>query len=310
MSNPLFIDPESSTTLVQRQLAQFFAAAGSETGMIEARMILCTALGIDHLALLREADRPIGQRGVEVTETIVTLAMRRARHEPVSRILGRREFFGLHLAIDPFVLDPRADTETAVEMTIDAMAPRWKEPLRILDLGTGSGAILCALLMNFPHALGLGVDISERACQIAARNLRTLGLVGRGAIVCGNWAEALSGPFDVIISNPPYIARGEIAALRPDVRDFDPPLALDGGADGYAAYRAIIPALPQLLAQGAVAVFELGQGQDETVGQLLNAAGLTLLGTREDLAGITRAIAALQPVAYRPRTTLPTSFDV
>ena len=299
MSDLLVIDSDSSCTLVQRQLAQFFAAAGSESGMIEARMILCTALKIDHIELLREADRPIGSCGTEVTETIVTLAMRRARHEPVSRILGRREFFGLDFAIDPFVLDPRADTESVVELTIDAMAPRWKEPLRILDLGTGSGAILCALLANLPHALGVGIDISEAACKVAARNLHRLGLVERGAIVCGNWTEALASPFDVIVSNPPYIARGEIATLHPEVRDFDPHLALDGGTDGYEAYRTIIPALPRLLAQGGIAVFELGQGQSEKVGQLFAAAGLTLLGTREDLAGIARAIAAVQPVGHR-----------
>lgn len=298
MSDLLIIDSASSCTLVQRQLAQFFAAAGSETGMIEARMILCTALKIDHIELLREADRPIGSCGAEVTEAIVALAMRRARHEPVSRILGRREFFGLDFAIDPFVLDPRADTESVVELTIDAMAPRWKEPLRILDLGTGSGAILCALLANLPHALGVGIDISEAACKVAVRNLHRLELVERGTIVCGNWTEALTGPFDVIVSNPPYIARGEITTLRPEVRDFDPHLALDGGADGYEAYRAIIPTLPPLLAQGGIAVFELGQGQSEKVGQLFAAAGLTLLGTREDLAGIARAIAAVQTVGY------------
>lgn len=295
---PLIIDPEASCTLVQRQLAQYFSASGSLSGMIEARMILCSALGVDHVGLLREADRPIGLRGVEVTETIVRLAVRRARHEPVSRILGRREFFGLELAIDPAVLDPRADTESVVEMVVDAMAPRWKEPLRVLDLGVGSGAILCALLTSFPHAYGVGVDLSEAACKVAARNLETLGLAERGAMVCGNWSEALRGPFDVIVSNPPYIAQDEIATLGADVRDFDPHLALDGGVDGYAAYRAIIPALPHLLAQGGIAVFELGQGQGEKVGQLLEEAGLTLLGTREDLAGIKRVIAALQPVGY------------
>jgi len=290
MTEPFAFDPGSSREKTQRQLAKLFAEAGSEAtvAMIEARMILCAALGIDHAALLREPEKPISA----AAETIAALAARRLRHEPVSRILGHREFFGLDLAIDASVLDPRADTETLVEAVIEAMAARRNAPLRLLDLGTGSCAILCALLQSFPKAFGIGIDLSEAACRTAKKNIATLGLSWRGHIVCGNWTESLRGSFDIIVSNPPYIAREEIATLDPQVRDFDPHLALDGGKDGYAAYRSIIPQLPKILAPNGVAVFELGIRQAEKVGNLFEAAGLNAIGTKRDLAGIERAIIA------------------
>jgi release factor glutamine methyltransferase len=288
----LSFDPAASYEKVQRQLAALFADSGSDAAMIEARMILCAALGIDHAAFLREADRPIRTQGAEVAERIAALAARRAKHEPISRILGHREFWGLDLAIDPAVLDPRADTETLVEAVIDSMSARRQMPLRLLDLGTGSGALLCALLASFPHAFGVGIDVSEAACKVAAKNLAALNLLSRGKIICGDWTKALSGSFDIIVSNPPYIAQGEIVDLAPDVRDYDPHLALDGGTDGYVAYRAIIPELPSLLAPGGIAVFELGIGQAEGVAALFEASGLFVTGARRDLAGIERAIVA------------------
>ncbi len=289
-ASALTIDPASPRSQVQRQLAALFTDMGSDAAMVEARMLLCAALGIDHAAFLRDAERPIGA----AAETIAELASRRATHEPVSRILGHREFFGLDLAISPAVLDPRADTETVVEAVIEVMAAKRDAPLRIVDLGTGSGALLCALLVSFRQAFGLGIDVSQAACAIAAKNLEALGLASRGKIVCGDWTKALRGSFDVIVSNPPYIAHGDIARLSPEVRDYDPILALDGGADGYDAYRVLIPALPRLLAPGGVAVFELGLGQAEGVGNLLEAAGLVVTGTRRDICGIERAIVAKQ----------------
>lgn len=286
---PLAFDPAASRQQVQRQLAALVAQAGSDAPMAEARMILCAALRIDHAALLREAECPIGP---DAPPRIADLLARRMKHEPVSRILGHREFWGLDLGIAPAVLDPRPDTETVVEAVIAAMESRRAAPLRILDLGTGSGALLCALLASFPQAFGLGVDVSEGACQVAAKNLAAFGFAQRGNIVCGDWTTALRGSFDVIVSNPPYIAHDDIAALDPEVRDYDPHLALDGGADGYAAYRALIPALPSLLADRGVVAFELGIGQADHVGDLLRTTRLAVTGTRRDLAGIERAIVA------------------
>ncbi len=285
----LIIQSGDSRGDVQRHLARVLEADGSEAGMMEARMILSAALGLDHAAFLRDQNEPIGP---EAAILVLDMARRRMRHEPISRILGHREFFGLDFSVDSSVLDPRADTETLVESVIDAVASRWQAPLTVLDLGTGSGALLPALLASFPRAFGLGVDCSEAACKIARKNLEILGFANRGAIVCGSWADAIARSFDVIVSNPPYIAHDAIAGLDPEVRDYDPHLALDGGADGYDAYRAIIPVLPYMLAPDGVVVFELGQKQGKVVKELLESAGLQVTETRRDLAGIERAISA------------------
>jgi release factor glutamine methyltransferase len=285
----LIIQSSDSRGDVQRQLARALEAAGSDAGMMEARMILSAALDLDHAGFLRDQNEPIGS---EAAILVLDMARRRIGHEPISRILGHREFFGLDFAVDRSVLDPRPDTETLVESVIDAIAERWQAPLTILDLGVGSGAILCALLASFPHVFGVGVERSEAACKMAKKNLATLGFAHRGAIVCGSWAEAIAASFDVIVSNPPYIAQGAIAGLDPEVRDYDPHLALDGGADGYDAYRAIVPQLPRLLAPDGVTVFELGQGQENIVKELFESAGLQVTGMRRDLAGIERAITA------------------
>jgi release factor glutamine methyltransferase len=283
------IDPAASLTSAQRQLAALFTEFGSDAAMIEARILICAALATDHAQFVRDSEGPIGAAGAARVEGF---AARRIKHEPVSRILGHREFFGLDFCVSPAVLDPRPDTETIVEAALEAMAERRDAPLRLLDLGTGSGALLCALLAHLPNAFGVGVDLSEAACRIAHQNLAALDLASRGSIVRGEWTKALAGRFDVIVSNPPYIVHGEIAGLAPEVRDFDPALALDGGADGYDAYRAIIPMLPKFLARNGVAVFELGKGQAASVATLFEAAGFLSLDTRRDLAGIERTILA------------------
>jgi release factor glutamine methyltransferase len=288
----LTIDPDAPCTLVQRQLAARFADNGSTAAMIEARLILCAALGIDHATLLRYGEYPIGSQGAEATTRLAALAARRAAHEPVSRILGRREFWGLDFAISPDVLDPRPDTETIVEAAIAAVGPRRAEALRILDLGVGSGAILGALLASFPNAYGIGVDVSEAACGIAAKNLETLKLASRSAVICADWTKPLAGPFDLIVSNPPYIAADVIETLEPEVRDYDPHLALDGGRDGYDAYRTLIPLLPRLLASDGAIVFEIGEGQGDGVARLFTSEGFDEVEMRPDLAGIDRAVIA------------------
>jgi release factor glutamine methyltransferase len=298
MKAGICFDPHLSRNEAQRQLTAIFA--GLASAALDARLILCAGLDIDHAALIRDPDRPIGA----AAERIAELAGRRSNGEPASRILGHREFWGLDFAIGPCVLDPRPETEVLVEALAAALASRRDAPLRILDLGTGSGAILGALLSHFPNARGVGVDISEAACRLARRNLHGLGLASRVCVLCGDWTKALRGGFDVIVSNPPYVAAREFARLAPEVRDHDPKLALDGGKDGLAAYRAIVPSLAALAKPGGIVALELGAGQAGSVAHMLASSGFTLLAVHPDLAGHERAITACLDPGHVALSTL------
>jgi release factor glutamine methyltransferase len=274
----------------RRVWAAEFRAHGIETPELDARLLVGHALGLDHAALAAA-----GARILDAGEAsaIAALAHRRLVHEPVSRIIGMKEFWSLQLRVDAATLVPRPETETVVEAAlaaIDRRGPRGRA-LRIADLGTGSGAILLALLSELQNAFGVGSDTSLRTLAAAHDNARRLGL-RRAAYVACDMAAALSGPFDVIVSNPPYIASGEIAKLPPEVRLFDPRLALDGGADGLDCYRAIAATAPALLAPDGVIVVELGAGQAEPVATLFAAAGLVLSSPRSDLSGVPRALVA------------------
>lgn len=274
------------TATVSAQLAATaaqLAEAGIEAARLEARLLLAHALGCDQETLLLRRDEPVAAPALAAL-----LARRRAR-EPLARILGRREFWGFSLALAPATLIPRPDSETVIAASL-AVLPRRDEVKRVLDLGTGSGCLLLAALREFPAAFGLGVDRAASACRCAARNAAALGLAGRAAFLCADWGTAIAGRFDLVLCNPPYIASAEIATLEPEVARFDPPLALDGGADGLAAYRAVLAALPALLAPAGVAVLELGQGQLAAVSGLADAAGLCAITARADLAGIPRAL--------------------
>ncbi|MBV9065382.1 MAG: peptide chain release factor N(5)-glutamine methyltransferase, partial [Methylobacteriaceae bacterium] len=218
--------PALTVARAHQRAAALLADAGIETPKRDARVLLLEAAGIDHTALLRDPDARLGTEAAARLEAFVA---RRLKREPVSRILGRREFWGLTLRVTSDVLDPRADTETLVAAAVEELRDRRDEALRLLDLGTGSGALLCALLSEFPRGFGIGTDRSEAACRIARKNLAASGLAGRGAIVRSDWGEALQGGFDLIVANPPYIASAHIAALGPEVRDYDPRAALDGG---------------------------------------------------------------------------------
>jgi release factor glutamine methyltransferase len=217
---------------------------------------------------------------------------RRLAGEPVSRIAGHRGFWTLDLMVTPDTLDPRPDTETVVEAARDMiLATRAKDaPLRILDLGTGTGAILLALLAEFPDAEGLGVDISEEALLVAQDNAQRTGLAERASFRQGDWSADIAGPFDLIVSNPPYIPSADILTLDPEVRDHDPHLALDGGQDGLACYRRILAEIPALLAPDGFAVLEFGHGQGASVLRLAEAARLALVEFRNDLNGIERCV--------------------
>jgi len=262
------------------------AAAGVDSALTDARLLLMAALGCDRTSLLSRAAEALPP---EAAARYADSLARRAAREPVSRILGHREFWSLDFALGPATLDPRPDSETLVEAALAAAPDR---PLRVLDLGTGTGCLLLAVLHDRPAAFGIGVDRSEAAARIARDNAYALGLADRAAFLVGDWATALAGRFDLILSNPPYIPEADITALEPEVRDHDPRLALSGGTDGLDAYRALAAALPELLVPGGTAVVELGIGQAADVAALFGGAGLDITGTPHDLAGIPRCVVA------------------
>jgi release factor glutamine methyltransferase len=276
----------------RKQLASALADAGKEPAALEARHLLEGASGLNSLELLTRGDEPLG---LERAERLQRFMERRIAGAPVGRILGRSGFYGLDLLVTPHVLDPRADTEALVNAALDfARARRWTQP-NILDLGTGSGAILCALLDALPDASGIGVDLSPSACGIAHANLARCGLAKRSSIFCGNWAESLVGTFELIVSNPPYIALTEKAELAQEVMDHDPALALYGGSDGLGCYRQIAPDITRLLKPGGVALFETGWRQAADVARLFEAQGLGLREVARDSGGRDRVVIFRRP---------------
>ena len=272
-------------------LAQAFRTAGIEDADVDARLLVGHALHLDRARLIAQSDRILEAREINV---INALAARRLKREPVSRILGQKEFWSIALAITPDVLVPRPETETVVEGALDFVVRGGlrMEKLRILDIGTGSGALLLALLRELPNATGIGTDISTGALKVARENAARCGLEGRCTFLVCDIASVVEGPFDLLVSNPPYIAHDEITSLAPEVKNYDPTVALDGGDDGLAAYRAIAADAKRLLAPGARMFVELGAGQEAAVRDLFTNVGLTAGTARTDLAGIPRVLGA------------------
>ena len=282
--------PGVSVGTARRLLAKAFRDAGIDSPELDARILAGHALGLDHSALAASSERPLE---TEEVVTLTELACRRLEREPIAHIVGMREFWGLPLQVTPATLVPRPETETIVEAAlaaIDATGPRTRA-LRILDLGTGTGALLLALLSELPQAFGVATDCSLAALKTARGNAERLALASRARFVACDFGAALAGGFDLVVSNPPYIASGEIAALAPEVRR-DPRLALDGGPDGLACYRAIATDAARLLAPGGHIVVELGLGQEAAVAGFMKAAGLAVSPARHDLLGIPRALVA------------------
>lgn len=273
----------------RRALALAFRDAGLESPELDARILVGHALGLDHAALAANGARSLTQ---EQNTRIAELAARRLGHEPIARILERKEFWGLPLHLSPAALVPRPETETVVEAALDAIGTNsGAGNLLIADLGTGSGALLLALLSELPHAFGIGTDLSVQALTTARANAARLGLAGRTAFAACDFAAALSGPFDCLVSNPPYIASGDIETLSPEVREHDPHLALDGGEDGLSCYRAIAAQARCLLKPAGALVVELGAGQADKVTEIMAAQALLAdRPARLDLAGIPRAL--------------------
>jgi len=285
----------ASVAHARRAVAEQFRAAGLESPELDARILVGHALGLDHSRLVAAASQQISDL---TASQIERFAARRLAREPVARIVGMREFWGLQLAVTPDVLVPRPETETVVELALDRLdltGPRTR-PLRIADLGTGSGAIMLALLSELPNAHAVGTDTNFRALAVGRANAGRLGLAARTAFVACDFGAALAGPFDLVVSNPPYIASAEIATLAPEVREHDPRGALDGGSDGLVAYRTIAAAAPHLLTPSGHLVVEIGAGQEGAVMALLEAEGLAIAATRPDFSSIMRALAA-RPVS-------------
>jgi release factor glutamine methyltransferase len=279
----------NSVEAARRLVTLSFRNRGLDTPELDARLLIAYALGLDHAALAGQAKRRLMP---EEAARITGLANRRLRREPVARILGTKEFWGLPFKINAHTFVPRPETETVVEAALQALGQRrhCSQGLRIADLGTGPGTLVLSLLSELREAWGVGTDLSGAALDCARCNAAVQGV--RAAFVACEYGAALQGPIDLMVSNPPYIPRSEIAMLEAEVRAFDPRIALDGGLDGLDGYRAIATEARRLLSPGGILVVELGAGQASAVRSLVSAAGLASDGPRPDLSGTPRALAA------------------
>lgn len=269
-------------------LRRAFAAAGLETPDLDARLIARGLLDLDLTGLIRAADRPLT---ASEAAALAELAGRRIAGVPVARLFGEQEFWGLPFRLGPDTLVPRPDTETLVAVALDLLRRSGTPAPVVADLGTGSGAVLAAILTDCPGAFGIGTDLAAGALAVAAGNLAALGLAGRAALVRGSFADALAPcRFDLIVSNPPYIVRAVIAGLAPEVRLHDPLLALDGGEDGLDAYRALVARSAAALVPGAALAVEIGYDQGRSVPDLFARAGLTRITVVADAGGNDRVV--------------------
>ncbi|KPH82021.1 hypothetical protein AE618_05890 [Bosea vaviloviae] len=267
----------------RRELAERLREGGSESAALEARVLMEAVAGE------RDPD-PFGRLDPDATARLEAFAARRLSGEPVFRIIGEREFWGLPFALSKATLEPRPDSETLVEAALDCIGDRRQEPFSVLDLGTGTGCLLISVLSECRAATGLGVDLSPDACETAQHNAVVNSVSERVSFVQGSWTTALDRRFDLILSNPPYIPTAEIATLDVSVRDHDPMLALDGGADGLAPYRIFARTLPDVLAPQGIVVLEIGAGQEQDVIALMTQGGFAWRGSRRDLGGHPRAL--------------------
>ncbi len=271
---------------IYRDLLDQFRSAELASPDLDARLLMAAAVGIDDVALIADPDQLVDAQHVDV---LLEFARRRLAGEPVSRILGEREFWGLSFSLNHATLDPRPDSETLVDAVLAQVTDKTAD-LRILDLGTGTGCLLLALLSELPNARGLGIDCSADAIDLARANAERLELGGRSMFRVGNWGEGIDETFDVVISNPPYIPSADIDQLSLEVRSHDPMAALDGGPDGLAAYREIAQEAARLLTPGGAAFWELGIGQSDDVAKIASHAGLKVSGFHSDLASVRRVI--------------------
>ncbi len=273
----------TNASQLQQARAQLAPVAG-DLAALEARLLAQAAWGVNAETLVRNAD------DVREDDALQMLVNRRLQHEPVAQILGYKEFWKDRFAVSRDVLTPRADSEVVIETLLRHRGDK-NAPLRVLDLGTGSGCLLLSTLREYPQATGVGADQSPAALAIAAKNAAAFNLQHRCVLMQSNWCSNISGTFDVVLANPPYIPTADIDALDADVRLHEPHAALDGGVDGLDCYRSILQQITPHLASDALLIFEVGQGQDEDLVTLGTAHGLRHVETAADLAGIARVVA-------------------
>ncbi len=273
-------------------------AAGIEDAGREARLLLGHAAGLDAAAIIGHPERRLAPAAMR---TMADAVSDRARRRPMAQVTGSREFWSLAFRVTPATLDPRPDSEAVIGAVLDHVGDR-RAPRKVLDLGTGSGCLLLALLSELPNATGLGTDISAEAIAVAASNAGTLGLRQRALFAVADWDGALTGRFDIIVCNPPYIPAGEIDLLAPEISRYEPRRALDGGRDGLDAYRALAPSIARRLAGGGLAAIEIGAGQRSVVESIFAGAGLAATACVVDLAGVSRCLVVRIKMELTQRT--------
>jgi len=262
----------------------YLQKAGVESASLDARLLAQHILGVSREKIIFSLDLFLT---TEQYAKFQNLLGQRAKRKPIAKIIGKKEFWGREFAVSGDTLDPRPDSETLIEAVLERV--RRKNSQKIIDLGTGTGCLLFSLLPEIPSAIGFSLDSSEQALEIARKNARNLHLEDRVNFIKSNWWEKVEGNFDIVISNPPYIASGDIGGLAAEVR-YDPMLALDGGADGLDAYRVIIAGLSEHLAEGGFAALEIGIGQEANIEKIAEKNGLQVVEKRKDLGGIIRVI--------------------
>lgn len=288
MADDPFVVPDGGTELaiLYNQVKQAFREAGIPTPELDARLLVVETLSVSTAQLVANPRR-------HVSEALARDLLRRARArlsgQSIGRILGRRAFWSLDLSVGPATLEPRPETETVVELALAALRPA-DAPHRIADLGTGTGAILLALLSERPRAIGVGVDISEAALREARRNAEANDLRERAAFIAADYGSALAGVFDMVVCNPPYIATSVIGELSRTVRDYDPLVALDGGVDGLDAYRAVFAQAGAMLRPGGHLIVEIDPAASAAVRAEAERRGLSVQRVADDLSGAARAM--------------------
>lgn len=283
------IIPGRSVSEIIARATRMLSDAGVAEAAADASVLLSAATGWSRAILLARQSDQLTESAAELFGSYIE---RRRRREPVGGILGRRSFWKDEFETSPDVLEPRPDSETLIETVVKFRGDRSLAPLQILDLGTGSGALLASLLREFPNATGLAVDSSSPACEVAMRNVARLGLASRAEVRCMDWRDLEDGAWDIIVSNPPYIPSSVVSRLEPEVLNWDPLPALDGGQDGLDAYRSLAGLLPRLMNAASLAVLEIGYDQAVSVPELLRQSRLSVQDVTYDLGGNPRAVAA------------------